>query len=312
MTQLQPFKFKPILRKVLWGGNKIATYKGLDSNTQHVGESWEISGIDGAETVVACGDDAGLTLSQLIDKYGGKLVGDEVYRKFGHHFPLLIKFIDAAHDLSIQVHPRGKKDELWYIVDTEPGAAIHVGFNRPITGDQYEAHVKQHTIMSVINKHTSREGDVFFLPAGQIHSIGAGNLLAEIQQASTDTYRIYDYDRIDCNGKKRELHTELARKEIDYTVYHGKIDYHQASNESVNLAQGEHFAVNKIIVDGCCEMPMNNNKNFKILMCIKGQISLTDDLGNNTLAHQGETLLIPACMPHITIKGQAECLITTT
>ncbi len=311
MSILQPFKFKPIARQVIWGGDKIAAFKGVTSDIHHVGESWEISGIDGFESVVAQGDDTGLTLSRLIEKYKEQLVGDEVYRKFGNTFPLLIKFIDANHDLSIQVHPRGKKDEMWYIIDTVAQADIRLGFNHEMTCDDYEAHVNNHTITQVINCYHSRPGDVYFLPSGQIHSIGAGNFLAEIQQASTDTYRIYDYNRIDCNGKKRELHTQLAKKELNFKPYDGKCDYENTTNKEVMLTCGDHFKVSRIVLDDNFMMPMRKPHNFKILICTQGKLVITDNNGKETHVCQGETVLIPASLTLIVLDGHAECLIAT-
>ena len=229
MTNLKPFKFEPYLKSVLWGGEKIAKYKGIVTDQHNIGESWEISGVDGHESVVAEGDDKGLNLRQIIEKYKGDLVGNAVYAKYGDTFPLLVKIIDAKGDLSVQVHPDDTlakarhnsygKTEMWYIIDAEEGAPIYAGLSKQITPEEYEKLVAENAIMDVIARHDSHAGDLFFLPAGRIHAIGAGNLLAEIQQTSDITYRVYDFDRRDANGNPRELHTEQAKDAIDYTVY---------------------------------------------------------------------------------------------
>ena len=222
MTNLKPFKFEPYLKSVLWGGEKIAKYKGIVTDQHNIGESWEISGVDGHESVVAEGDDKGLNLRQIIEKYKGDLVGNAVYAKYGDTFPLLVKIIDAKGDLSVQVHPDDTlakarhnsygKTEMWYIIDAEEGAPIYAGLSKQITPEEYEKLVAENAIMDVIARHDSHAGDLFFLPAGRIHAIGAGALVAEIQENSNLTYRLYDYDRVDKYGNKRPLHVEKALK----------------------------------------------------------------------------------------------------
>ena len=226
---MNPIKFTPILKSVIWGGEKIAALKHIETSRTDIGESWEISGVPGHETEVAEGQDKGLTLSQLIDKYRERLVGADVWQRFGTSFPLLVKIIDARSDLSVQVHPDDAlakerhncagKTEMWYILDTEPGAQIYAGICRELNPEKYAEAVASNTIMDYIQAHDSHSGDVFFLPAGRVHAIGAGNLLLEIQQTSDITYRIYDYDRRDAQGNPRELHTRLAADAIDYTIY---------------------------------------------------------------------------------------------
>ena len=224
----QLFKFELNLKKVLWGGDKIAAFKGVTLEEHNVGESWEISGLKGHESIVSQGSDKGLSLRELITKYRGQLVGHRVYRKHGNEFPLLIKFIDARQNLSVQVHPDDDlarrrhgcsgKTEMWYIIDAQPGATLLAGMSHTITPQQYLEHMSSGTLLDVLARHTTHPGDIFFLPSGRIHSIGAGNLLLEVQQASDITYRVYDFDRLDSNGKPRELHTELAKEAIDYCV----------------------------------------------------------------------------------------------
>ena len=236
---MKPFKFEPYLKETIWGGKQIAEYKGIKACSENIGESWEISGVKGHESIVAEGgtscEDKGLTISELIQKYREKLLGEKVYEQFGTDFPLLIKFIDSRQDLSVQVHPDDKlakerhgcqgKTEMWYIINSKPGAKIYAGLNKHITPEDYVRMTDKETIdghsplMDVIAAHDSHVGDIFFLPAGRLHSIGAGNLLVEIQQTSDITYRVYDFGRRDANGNTRELHIDLAKDAIDYNVY---------------------------------------------------------------------------------------------
>ena len=225
---MQPIKFNPLLVQTLWGGEKIIPFKHLNSDLTQVGESWEISGVKGNETVVSEGEFKGKRLNELVDELKGKLVGEANYKRFGNDFPLLIKFIDARQELSIQVHPtdelaqkRGKhrgKTEMWYIMDSDENAKLRAGMKEKITPEQYNQMVEDDTITETIAEYKVKEGDCFFLPAGRIHSIGTGCFLAEIQQTSDVTYRIYDFKRKDKDGNYRELHTEEAAECIDYNV----------------------------------------------------------------------------------------------
>ena len=225
---MQPIKFHPLLKSTLWGGEKIIPFKQLDSSQQQVGESWEISGVKDNETVVASGEHQGKSLNQLVAELKGDLVGTDNYARFGDEFPLLIKFIDARQDLSIQVHPtdeiahrQGKrrgKTEMWYIMESDPGAKLYCGLKQQITPERYKEMVHDDTICDALAQYEVGEGDVFFLPAGRIHAIGAGCFLAEIQQTSDVTYRIYDFKRRDKDGNYRELHTHEAAESINYEV----------------------------------------------------------------------------------------------
>ncbi len=225
---MYPLKFEPFLRPMIWGGEKIAAYKGVETSVRSIGESWELSGVAGHESIVAEGPCKGVSLPELIDRYGAELVGKSNYERFGNEFPLLVKFIDAREDLSIQVHPDDRlawerhrmhgKTEMWYVVSETGGASLRIGFDRRVDAETYAAAVADHTICDLLRDHPIAAGDVFFLPAGRVHSIGAGAFIAEIQQTSDLTYRIYDYDRPGPDGKPRELHTELAKEAIDYTV----------------------------------------------------------------------------------------------
>ena len=318
---IAPFKFVPYLKPVLWGGDKIAPFKGVESDCDNIGESWEISGVPGHESVVSEGPDKGLKLPQLVAKYGEALMGRRVMEKYGATFPLLIKLIDAKKDLSVQVHPDDElarrrhdslgKTEMWYIVDTEPGARIYAGLSREITPDDYTRLVEEKKIMDVVASHESAPGDIFFLPAGRIHAIGAGNLLAEIQETSDITYRVYDFDRRDANGNPRELHTELAKDAIDYTVYpEYKGSYDKTAKGETDLVECGHFDVRRVIVEG--ENPVTVElDSFVVIMCLDGQCEI-DACGVATPMHRGWTILVPAeCAASITARGNAVLLTAT-
>ena len=321
MTNLKPFKFEPYLKSVLWGGEKIAKYKGIVTDQHNIGESWEISGVDGHESVVAEGDDKGLNLRQIIEKYKGDLVGNAVYAKYGDTFPLLVKIIDAKGDLSVQVHPDDTlakarhnsygKTEMWYIIDAEEGAPIYAGLSKQITPEEYEKLVAENAIMDVIARHDSHAGDLFFLPAGRIHAIGAGNLLAEIQQTSDITYRVYDFDRRDANGNPRELHTEQAKDAIDYTVYpEYKSEYDRNGKNATPLVKCQYFDVKREIIDGVSTIDASTDS-FMIIMCLGGEATITDNLGGVTHVKKGESILVPAVITSMKAEGKATFMTST-
>ena len=321
MTNLKPFKFEPYLKSVLWGGEKIAKYKGIVTDQHNIGESWEISGVDGHESVVAEGDDKGLNLRQIIEKYKGDLVGNAVYAKYGDTFPLLVKIIDAKGDLSVQVHPDDTlakarhnsygKTEMWYIIDAEEGAPIYAGLSKQITPEEYEKLVADNAIMDVIARHDSHAGDLFFLPAGRIHAIGAGNLLAEIQQTSDITYRVYDFDRRDANGNPRELHTEQAKDAIDYTVYpEYKSEYDRNGKSATPLVKCQYFDVKREIIDGVSTIDASTDS-FMIIMCLDGEATITDNLGGVTHVKKGESILVPAVITSMKAEGKATFMTST-
>lgn len=321
MTNLKPFKFEPYLKSVLWGGEKIAKYKGIVTDQHNIGESWEISGVDGHESVVAEGDDKGLNLRQIIEKYKGDLVGNAVYAKYGDTFPLLVKIIDAKGDLSVQVHPDDTlakarhnsygKTEMWYIIDAEEGAPIYAGLSKQITPEEYEKLVAENAIMDVIARHDSHAGDLFFLPAGRIHAIGAGNLLAEIQQTSDITYRVYDFDRRDANGNPRELHTEQAKDAIDYTVYpEYKSEYDRNGKSATPLVKCQYFDVKREIIEGVSTIDASADS-FMIVMCLEGEATITDNLGGVTHVKKGESILMPAVITSMKAEGNATFMTST-
>mgnify|MGYP002739833912 CR=1 FL=1 len=321
-VNIPPLKFRPILKSVIWGGEKIAPLKGLVTEQEKIGESWEISGVNGNESVVDNGADAGLNLTQMIDKYGAAMVGEKNYKQFGNSFPLLIKIIDAAGDLSLQVHPDDDlarkrhnslgKTEMWYIVDTEPDAVICAGLSRDITPDDYVAKVNDNTLMEVVAHHKSHPGDVFFLPAGRIHSIGAGNLLVEVQETSDITYRIYDFGRVDAKtGKPRELHVEQAKDAIDYTVFPSYVTQPAAPVDGVTeLVNCKHFIVDKVTVDGT-KLIKNVTDSFTTLTCIDGELTVTDDRKNVVSMHKGESVLVPAMATEFTLQDNGTVIPST-
>lgn len=321
-VNIPPLKFRPILKSVIWGGEKIAPLKGLVTDQEKIGESWEISGVKGNESVVDNGADAGLNLTQMIDKYGAAMVGEKNYKQFGNSFPLLIKIIDAAGDLSLQVHPDDDlarkrhnslgKTEMWYIVDTEPDAVICAGLSRDITPDDYVAKVNDNTLMEVVAHHKSHPGDVFFLPAGRIHSIGAGNLLVEVQETSDITYRIYDFGRVDAKtGKPRELHVEQAKDAIDYTVFPSYVTKPAAPVDGVTeLVDCKHFIVDKVTVDGT-KLIKNVTDSFTTLTCIDGELTVTDDRNNVVPMRKGESVLVPAMATEFTLHGNGTVITST-
>ncbi|MBO4815144.1 MAG: class I mannose-6-phosphate isomerase [Muribaculaceae bacterium] len=319
-AKLKPYKFTPILKPVLWGGEKIAALKGIECSMNNVGESWEISSIEDNVSVVATGDEAGTSLEELIARHGEALVGAKVLAQHGTQFPLLVKFIDAAGDLSVQVHPTDEmallhdepngKSEMWYVIEAEEGASVINGLKQSILPITFDESVESGNITEHTAQFATHAGDVFSLPAGQIHSIGAGNLIAEVQQASVTTYRIYDWDRTDANGKPRTLHTRLAREAIDFDRKHdgAPIDYDRHTiNELVPLVRNEHFTVSRVVVDD--RFGMTLPQSFVIFMCMSGEASLTDNWGNIVTLHQGETVLVPASTRQASLHGDATLLV---
>ena len=313
----EPIAFKPYLKPVIWGGDKICRYKHIAPEQDKIGESWEISAVPGHVSVVDGGEYDGFTLDQLIERFGPQLLGKRVYEKYRGEFPLLIKLIDANDNLSIQVHPddtmamrrhnsRGKS-EMWYIISSGSDARIYSGLNRQITPEAYERMVADGTFTDAVATHDSTPGDVFFLPAGRVHAIGAGNFLAEIQESSDITYRIFDYNRRDANGNLRELHTELAKDAIDYRVYP---DYKSAppsaTEKDAKITECPHFTVRRILVDGESTHTFSTDS-FTVLMCVGGEATIGYAAGSVTV-REGTTLLLPATLSVVTAKGCATLL----
>lgn len=309
---MYPLKFAPILKQTLWGGEKIIPFKHLDSDLTGVGESWEISDVENNESVVDNGPDKGSTLTEMVRRYHEELVGEANYRRFGNKFPLLIKFIDAKEDLSIQVHPNDElakkrhnsmgKTEMWYVIDADKGAKLRSGFSKEITPKEYKERVFDHTITDVLQEYEIAAGDVFFLPAGRVHSIGAGAFIAEIQQTSDVTYRIYDFDRKQPDGKPRELHTELAREAIDYEVLDNyRTGYEPLKDEPVELVACPYFTTSVYDMTEEITCDYSELDSFVVLICIEGSCHLIDDEKNELTLTAGETVLLPATTQWVTI-----------
>ena len=315
---MEPLKFKPIFKTLVWGGEKIAPYKGVDTAQEHIGESWELSGVAGNESIVADGPFAGRSIAELVKEFKGELVGEHVYEKTGDEFPLLIKFIDAQKDLSIQVHPDDElgalrhgshgKTEMWYVVAADPGATLLSGLSKTISPAEYESRVADGSITEVLARYEVKPGDVFFLPAGRIHAICSGCFIAEIQQTSDITYRIFDYNRPGLDGKPRQLHTELAKDAIDYKVYDSyRTDYTPLQDEEVELVRCPHFTTSLLDLTLPFAKDLSHLDSFMVVMCLSGNGTLEVD-GAEVPLCQGETVLIPAsaddlcCIPEDGIK----------
>lgn len=302
---MYPLKFEPILKTIVWGGEKIAPYKGIATEQKHIGESWELSGVKGNESIVVNGPLKGRSIASLVKEFKEELVGKHVYDNTGDEFPLLIKFIDAQGDLSIQVHPNDAlaaarhngskgKTEMWYVVDAAPGAYLLAGLTKHITPDEYVAKVADGSITEVLARHEVHPGDVFFLPAGRIHAICSGCFIAEIQQTSDITYRIYDYGRLGLDGKPREVHTELAKDAIDYKVYDNyRTEYNPAKDEEIQVVSCPYFTTSILDLTLPYAKDLSELDSFMVLMCLEGSGCIQVD-GEELPVHQGETVLIPA------------------
>lgn len=317
---LSTLTFQPIFKSVIWGGQRIARFKGLPSQGDHVGESWELSPMAGHESIVESGDYAGETLPELMAEHGREILGDRLYERYGTKFPLLIKFIDSTQDLSIQVHPDDDlarrrhnslgKTEMWYSVDPAPGAYLYAGFSEPMTPEKFRAKVADSTIVSALCKYYTRPGDVFYLPAGRVHSIGQGNFVVEIQEASDITYRIFDYNRRDASGNLRQLHVEES---VDAICYHDE----PQSVTNVTVGRGErkmlqacnYFTTELVNVSGHMDLNMADFDSFVILIVTKGHLEVTDSTASTMVLPQGKTALLPASLGQVSLQGDAELVM---
>lgn len=310
---MYPLKFEPVLKQTLWGGDKIIPFKHLNETLANVGESWEVSAVEGSESVVANGADKGLTLPEMVRKYKEELVGEANYARFGTKFPLLIKFIDAKQDLSIQVHPGDElakkrhnsfgKNEMWYVVSADKGAKLISGFAEQITPKEYKERVYNGTFADVLQTSDVAAGDVFYVPAGRVHGIGAGAFVAEIQQTSDITYRIFDYNRKDKDGKTRELHTSQAIDAINFADVQDdfRTNYERVQNEPVEMVASPYFTTS--IYDMTEEITCDYSEldSFVILICVEGACRITDNEKNELTVQAGETILLPATTQEVTI-----------
>ena len=304
-NRLYPLKFVPIIKDPIWGGTKLRDILGKEDATDKSGESWEISCVEGNISKVTNGFLAGNDLEELIEVYMGDLVGQKVFDKYGKYFPLLIKFIDACDNLSIQVHPNDEvamqrhssfgKTEMWYVMQADQGAELIAGFNKEVDKGGYLEHLQNNTLLEIMNNTKVKQGDVFFMPAGRIHAIGKGILLAEIQQTSNITYRVFDYNRTDDQGNSRELHTEEALDVIDYNYHPNyKSKYNEKENTPVNLANCPYFTTNLLELGDGLERDMQHYDSFIIYMGIEGKTTI--EYHDNETIHlsKGETILVPA------------------
>lgn len=314
-----PIRFKPILQEKIWGGNKLRDLLNKDTTAGNVGESWEISGVKDNISIVNNGSEAGKSLNELISEYRSELVGDKIYQRFGENFPLLIKFIDARSDLSVQLHPNDKlakqrhnsfgKTEMWYVMQADKGSKLNIGFKKDLDKTEYLEYLEKNKITELLNFEEVKKGDSVFINTGKVHAIGSGVLLAEIQQTSDITYRIYDWDRVDSEGKGRELHTALAIDAIDFKKKDDyKLTYNKEENVSSEIASCEYFTTNYLPVQGKIEKDYSQLDSFVIFMCVDGVSRIS--LGDNTeILQKGESILIPAIADEVEIEGdKAELL----
>ena len=344
--ELYPLKFEPILKNVLWGGSEICRFKQLEVQESGIGESWEVSQVPGSVSVVANGSLKGKSLTELMDVAPEALLGKKIFKRFGMKFPLLVKFIDAQDDLSIQVHPNDAlaskrhnsfgKTEMWYVIDSKPGSKLISGFSQQIDAEEYTRRIADNTIEDVLQTHEAVSGDVFFLPAGRVHAIGAGLFIAEIQQSSDITYRLYDYNRKDAQGNGRELHTELAKDAIDYKLYDNlQTKYIPLENDLTPLVSCSYFTTNRIHLkadesgletilteDGPQQVSMSETiemdrnydgfDSFVIYVCMKGEGQV--QYGNDQFLdiRQGETVLLPAAFNTTVLSTSSEMLLLET
>ena len=322
---MYPLKFEPILKQTLWGGDKIIPFKHLNETLPNVGESWEVSAVEGSESVVANGADKGYTLPEMVRKYKEELVGEANYARFGNKFPLLIKFIDAKLDLSIQVHPGDElakkrhnsfgKNEMWYVIAADKGAKLISGFAEEITPKEYKDRVHNGTFAEVLQTCAIEPGDVFYVPAGRVHGIGAGAFVAEIQQTSDITYRIFDYNRKDKDGKSRELHTSQAMDAINFSDVQDafRTEYERVQNEPVEMVASPYFTTSVYDMTEEITCDYSELDSFVIFICVEGSCRLTDDNQNEITLRAGETVLLPAAVQEVTIvpEGQRVKLLET-
>ena len=319
---LYPLKFKPILKERLWGGTKLkdVLHKPIESDI--TGESWELSGVEGDISEVSNGDLSGTSLQSLMDEHGEVLLGKSVVERFGNDFPILIKFIDAKQDLSIQLHPNDElakerhnsfgKTEMWYIMDADPGAKLIVGFNKDVEKGEYVKSLEEGTLTDLMNYEEVSEGDTFFINTGKIHAIGAGVLLAEIQQTSDVTYRVFDFNRRDREGNLRELHTSLAVDAIDYEKKDDfKVDYPKSLNGINSMVDCPYFKTDFLELTKSMKQDLTQRDSFTIFMCVGGAAQIKNDWDSVAIT-KGETVLVSASSTYVDIDTEGAKLLEVT
>lgn len=311
-----PLQFDPILKERIWGGEKLKTVLNKNIPSKITGESWELSTVEGDVSIVSNGEFKGSTLIELIQKYPDEILGTNVYQRFGKQFPLLFKFIDAREDLSIQVHPNDElakkrhnsfgKTEMWYIMQADEDSRIIVGFKKQSNQEEYLKNLKDKSLLSILDEVPVKKGDVFFLETGTVHAIGAGIVLAEIQQTSDITYRIYDFDRVDAQGKTRELHVDLALDAINYNVIETRKNYNKDVNVFNDVVECPYFVTNFLPLQGSLEVD-KTSESFTVYMCVDGYFEI--EYANQLYKYEkGSTVLIPAAMNMFTLSGNASIL----
>jgi mannose-6-phosphate isomerase len=314
-----PLLFKPIFKERIWGGTKLKEVLNKSFDGSQIGESWELSTVENDISVVANGAFEGLNLYQLIEKYPTEVLGIKSIQYFGNKFPLLFKFIDAKEDLSIQVHPNDAlakerhnsfgKTEMWYVMQADDNARLVVGFKDKTNKKDYQEHIENKTLVTILNETPVKKGDAFFLETGTVHAIGAGVLIAEIQQTSDITYRLYDWDRVDASGMSRELHTDLALDAINFEPTNTKLNYDVAKNKSVNLVECPFFKTNILQISERYNWK-KTKESFTVLMCTEGSFTI-NMLHFQSEFKKGDTVLIPAIIDSFEIIGEATLLEIT-
>ncbi len=313
---LYPLQFKPILKERIWGGVKLKTVLNKAIVSNKIGESWEISTVKGDVSVVSKGVLEGKSLNDLINSNPEAILGTDVYKRFGKQFPLLFKYLDAREDLSIQVHPNDElakkrhnsfgKTEMWYVMQADENSKIIVGFKENSNAEEYLENLKNKTLLSILDKVEVKSGDVFFLETGTVHAIGAGLVIAEIQQTSDITYRLYDFDRVDNQGNLRELHVDLALDAINYNKIDTKKRYNTILNQSNSVVDCPYFITNFLPIDGKIEVN-KTGETFKVYMCVDGSFELECN-GTKFEYKKGDTVLIPAALNNFMLNGKASVL----
>lgn len=316
--ELYPLKFTPILKEKIWGGSKLTSVLGKDSQSKQLGESWEISDVEGDTSIISNGMYRGKSLKWLLEQSSKDVLGEKNSKTFGNKFPLLIKFIDAKEDLSIQLHPNDElaakrhnsfgKTEMWYVMEADKGANLIVGFNQDMNAETYLEHLENKTLPEILNFEPVNAGDTFFIEVGRVHAIGAGVLLAEIQQTSDITYRVYDWDRVDDEGNARELHNDLAIDAIDFNMPNNyKVGYDQFENQPNQMVSCPYFTTNYFDLNTVLHKE-NHHDSFMIYMCVEGE---ADIIYNNQCIQikAGETLLLPAILKTYQISAKRAKLL---
>jgi mannose-6-phosphate isomerase len=320
MTELYPIKFEPFLKDKIWGGNSLVKNYGKKADLSRlIGESWELSSVQDNLSVVSNGFLAGNNIEEIIEVYMGDITGEAVFERFGNEFPLLIKFIEAKQDLSVQVHPDDKlarklhnaygKTEMWYILESVPFSKIYTGFNHPISREAFKTVLAEGKIISLLNTEIAESGDAFFTPAGRIHAIGAGNVLVEIQQTSDITYRIFDWDRKNKKGASRDLHIDLALDAIDYKATgKSKIRKELIPDMTENLVRCPYFNTNILQFTSLIKKDFNIIDSFIIYICIAGEFIIHWEKGAEIVT-KGETVLIPAMITDVVLEPRPEAMV---